>query len=217
MSVRFTGTVAKALSRTDGPTHGGYTICFWARITVDLNTYSSPCCLANVNQNTFVIAATDVDGTTMNFWNANSGPIVGPNMAVGGWYFFAWTVNGNPGTLTAYWSPAGGGALSSGAAVGLNTANAIDTLLIGMNKDSETWDGNVQSVKAWSAVLTQDEIQNEMFALTPKRTANLWAFYPLLTQPDGLIDYSGNTRNLTAGATPTTTEDGPSVGWGGPA
>jgi hypothetical protein len=74
-------------------------------------------------------------------------------------------------------------------------------------------DGRAAAVKFWGAVLTANEILNEMRYFAPVRWANISGWYPMVNVvvADNLIDMSG-TANLTAGGT-LTVEDGPPILW----
>lgn len=79
------------------------------------------------------------------------------------------------------------------------------------------WQGNIAYCKAWEAVLTAAEIQEEMFHIRPMRTQNLVGWFPLISLADDVIDNSGNTKTLTKyfhrSATVPGTANSPPIGW----
>jgi len=79
------------------------------------------------------------------------------------------------------------------------------TGLSGIVSDFRLYDG---------AVLTLAEFEGERSTSLPHRTANLWAYYPLTSEPDKTIDFSGNARPLTASGPATlVTASSPPVPW----
>jgi hypothetical protein len=73
--------------------------------------------------------------------------------------------------------------------------------------------GRVAAFKAWTAVLSLAEIQQEMWFQRPIRTANLLAWHPMLSTIDDEIDFSGNGRTMTVSGTQAVGE-GPPIAWG---
>lgn len=83
----------------------------------------------------------------------------------------------------------------------------------GTNRDSRM-DGRVAYLKAWSAGLTAAEVQQEMQVILPRRTANLYGWWPTLPgATERARDYSGNGYSWTETGT-LTDEDPPGVSWG---
>ena len=75
--------------------------------------------------------------------------------------------------------------------------------------------GNLANWKIWDGVqLTENEIKQEMYQYRPSRFADLWAWYPMMSDlQNALRDYSGNDRHLTSHGR-FWVEDGPSISWG---
>lgn len=74
--------------------------------------------------------------------------------------------------------------------------------------------GRIAYAKIWTAVLSQAEVQAEMYSIRPKRTENLYGFYPFfIGSSERVRDYSGNGNSLTENST---IEDGdsPPISWG---
>lgn len=59
------------------------------------------------------------------------------------------------------------------------------------------WDGYVSDVKVWTRVLSQSELECEMFRTAPAFFTNLYGQWPLWRVAD-LADYSGNGHTWTA-------------------
>lgn len=80
---------------------------------------------------------------------------------------------------------------------------------------SEYLNGRLFAFKLYEAPLTQAEIQQEMYSVLPRRTANLWCFNPMIenSPTDAAKDRSGNGRDWTYTGT-LTVEDSPPVGYG---
>ncbi len=84
-----------------------------------------------------------------------------------------------------------------------------------LSTNQDRLDGRVAAIKAWSTNLTVAEILQEMVAIHPIRTANLYGWWPAFPgTTERLIDYSGNGRDWTAAGT-LADEDPPPVSWGG--
>jgi len=131
------------------------------------------------------------------------------------WYFFAVTVSGT--NYTAYWSQAGGGGtLNSTSWVDATQPASYIHFAIGDHgaNGGLPYLGDIQNVKTWSNVaLSAAEVQLEMPSLHPVRTAGLNAWYPLLTVPDRLNDYSGNGATLSARPNSQTLSTGCPASW----
>lgn len=121
-----------------------------------------------------------------------------------GWNFIAVSYDGS--TLRAYLKRHGGVAVKVYEAnLSFNDAwdpNGIEIRVLGTSTvEQQYW-------KVWSGgYLTQAEAEAESSYLSVQKTANLYAFYPLIGA--NLNDYSGLGRNLTPIGTPSSTFDGP--------
>ena len=116
-----------------------------------------------------------------------------------GWWFVAET-NRAAGPATAlYWKKEGASTLN--VATG-NTHPAFPNatrFLVGTDDatgQNEWTDGDIAGLKVWNAELTKAELELEAQRLSPVRTADLFAYYPLQTVATMLQDQSGNGRNL---------------------
>lgn len=95
--------------------------------------------------------------------------------------------------------------------------DGVTRFLIGIDDDgSAGWmDGDIAGVKVWSAVLNEGELEAESQQLSPKRTMDLHAFYPLQATDSMLNDASGNHRDLTSLSSSGTwsVQTGPAIPW----
>lgn len=187
----------------------GITIAGWAYVSVDTNTNATLVRLhASSGGATTVTFATDADGLGGPGYFTGGGSVVSStNMAVGAWRKVAITCTGTTGTL--YVAPPGGATEVDGGTVG--GAASPTGLTFGArahNDGSEFLNGRLAYWRFWTSVLSQAQVEAEWLSTTPVVTANLWADWPLATADD-LTDHSGNGRDLTAGSTVVTTEDGP--------
>ncbi len=127
-------------------------------------------------------------------------------------YFVAYTINGT--TYTAYWSQAGGGGtLSSNSGTDATAIGSYSDLFIG-GEGGSVVEARLAAVNIWSGVvLTTAQIQNQMASQRPQFTANLFGQYPMFSQADGNVDFSGGGHTLTWPATKPTTDSGPPAAW----
>lgn len=80
--------------------------------------------------------------------------------------------------------------------------------------NNDVFSGRVCAIKAWSAALTLNQVNQEMNSIRPVEFVSLYGFWP--TWPgsgERAADYSGNGNNWTEGGT-LTDEDPPPVSWG---
>lgn len=124
--------------------------------------------------------------------------------ALNAWHFMAMTSNGT--TVVAYHCTAVGVWQSFSVA----HTTFTPTGLFWCNDGFDDWsDARVSQMRAWDAVLTQDEIKAEAWRSRPSRFANLNLWCPGMPgATERLRDYGPNARNLTAGGT-LTDEAGP--------
>lgn len=179
-----------------------HTLMAWVYLSVDTNSYSGMFTYNNGSQYFFGTGAT---GTRLNFFEGgNDTP--GSELALATWYHVAIVAAaGGGGSRIAYLN-----GVQDLAATGDDITGG--TLFVGNNSGGLLLNGRMAAVKAYSTTLTQAQIRQEMRQYLPYRTANLFAFWPLLTAAQGTIDFSGNAHPLTSNGTPTT-EDGPPIPW----
>lgn len=200
MAVRFNAS-GEALARAR--LAGARTIMGWFRIVTDRNAVSTLLVAGDRR-----ILVTGTNGTTLRFYDGVS-YYSGTDLTVGTWYHLTLTIaDDSYGTCIAY--------VNGVEDINRAFAGATDSgsmMVLGNNGIDQRLDGNIAHVKMWSAVLSVDEIQQEMHSVVPVRTANLDSWYPLDLHSD-MVDWSGNGNTLTAYGT-LTTEDNPPVSWGG--
>lgn len=104
----------------------------------------------------------------------------------------------------------------------LNGVQAVSRANTTITPTFEAWGGYVASplnagtfaaLKQWSAILTADEILNEMRSYLPKRGLNLHTFVPLLNHTD-LVNRTQGVGYTATGS--LAYADGPSISWGAP-
>jgi hypothetical protein len=225
VAVRFTAS-GQQYTRTTGSFHGNlaFTVTLWAILDADRNTSFAIWGqrLSTGNAYGYLYNETG-DGTTMDWevYKLDQGltKLTGPNMAVGTPYFLAFGCGpaGASGVFLRY-AAAGAAALTSVTGAHSHTSTTYEQAMLGNNQfdTANGWmDGRVAAVKEWSAVLSLAEIEAERWTMTPRRLANLAAWFPLLqggAVAEAQNDRSGNGRHWTAG-TGSTTEDGPPIMW----
>jgi hypothetical protein len=218
MSVRFDAANDR-VTRTGGAPdpQSGFTICGWYYVSVNRSDNST---LARIHAasgaTTRFNLATDTGGLRpCVFTPGNTGGVQGvDSFTVGAWMWVAVTQTGT--TAIIYTCTSVGGTLHSASGASSGGA-APDGYTFGGRSTSdalEWFNGRAQYVRLWSAALNTTELALERDSTIPVKTASLYADYPLSVFTD-LTDHSGNTRNLTAGASSTTTEaDAPPVSGG---
>lgn len=206
MAIRQDAT-GESLTRTANlPSATSATLMGWFKISTDRNTYTAMMAFGPSSPGNYYAVMTDVDGTTMALWNGGTFP-TGTNLTAGTWYHLAMTVNGaGGGTLLSYVN--GVQDISSSTIGGLTLA----TIYFGNDVDGDWLNGCYAAIKVYDAVLTADEIKQEMKTYLPVRVTNLNWFWPGILHTD-TSDYGGNGRNATVNGT-LATEDGPPIAWG---
>lgn len=212
MGTRFDASTDKLTrSSVSFPNSGTYTILGWCYLTTDQNTYSGIFSIEDAAHSTATATLdTLVNGTTMiAFDSTGSNEATGPNgaaMSTATWYRAAVTVGS--GTTTVYSGTTTGALTATGAA--RTQSSTPDRIAIGGTLFGDFWNGRIVGVKVYNATLTAAEVEQELAQYRPVRTADLIAWYPLISD---IKDYSGNGLDLTAGGTGTAVEDGPSLPW----
>jgi hypothetical protein len=218
-STRFDASSDRATRYASGPPllSTGATFCFWCRIAVDRNDFSTFLRIhagAVPGTTTVLNVATGAGGDVPSIFTVG-GSVVGPTTFVlGKWYYVQVTVaipiDVTVGTIFVTDPDTGTTQSASGT---IDTSLTPTGLTIGGRsaEDASEWSNcNLGRLRLWSSVLTQTERDTERQALDAVRTSNLWADYRL----DGanqLNDTSGNARHLTTGATATSDASGPPI------
>lgn len=213
MAMRFDATGEKYTRSSGLPTYSACTIMGWFKISVDRNDYSTFFCLdadtAGYPTGLKYLVATNSDGTTLQLYVGDADTVTGSTLTVGTWYHIALTVNGTSGENALVYV---NGVLD----ITQTAKNASSIKILYGESDAENGtealNGVCAAIKEYDAVLTVEEIQQEMRQYLPMRTANINAFYPMLSDSDDQVDFSGMGNTLTVGGTPTV-EDGPPIPW----
>lgn len=215
MGIRLDNS-ADQLAVASGPTNAVLTAIFFAKISVDRNNFSTVLNLGSSTTN-YVVFQTDSNGTTMQMWLNGAGITVntsGINMVVGRWYAFAGVIASTI-SRTFYWKLATATAVSSSSPAATIVFGAFNQAKIGQSAFAgDDYNGCIAGIKIYEAALSQAQIENEWRQIAPIRTANLWAFYPLLA--GGLAatpDWSGNGKTLTLAGTIDDSDNNPEVPW----
>lgn len=209
MAVRFDADESYT-SASSPPADTAYTVTCWVKLSADRNTWSSVWGSDSSSSN-YLYLATDSDGVTMKGWvfvGGSERTVTGPVMAVGTWYRLALVVNGVNATL---YHGTATGVLSAPSVANWFTITGTTTFRVGANVFAGEWlNGCVANLKHYSTNLTQAEVERELGAYVPARTANLVRWHPFVANET--TDYSGAARTLSGGVT-TTREDGPPIAW----
>lgn len=213
MAVRFAGTTDQlSYTGTLPDTTGGITVAFWVYLSVDRNDFSCMTRLSGAGTSILYLV-TDGNGTTVAWFSVAGSIVTSFDLTVGAWHRIAATHAAGTGTI--YTATATGATNVTTGTITTGTPGDLGIGGRGPGDNDEPFNGRIAGYKLYSAVLTQAEVEQEWQQLTPRRTANLHAWYPLLdATAGGRTDYSGNARTLGTGASAATTEDGPPVPWG---
>lgn len=194
-----------------GVTGNTVTIVGWFSLVSNLGTFQALCSLGA--QGASGVAVVADSAPVLNIYDSTGANIsLGTTLTIGTWYKFAVVCSGTSWTL--YQAPQGS-ALVSNAQTRTATASP-SAVYIGDDGTGAWSNSQVADFKVYSAALTQTEIEAELAAFAPTRTANLVRYHPFHVAE--LTDYSGNSNTLTAGSTnPTTATDPtePVAGGGG--
>ncbi len=133
-----------------------------------------------------------------------------------GWWFVAETNDAANASTTLYFMKEGSTSLTAVKGNSHASLPGADRFVIGTDDvhGLNDWlDGEMAGVKVWSAVLTQSELELEATRLSPVRTADLHAFYPLQTVETMLEDLSDGGRKLAplSDAGTWSVEPGPAI------
>lgn len=116
-----------------------------------------------------------------------------------GWWFVAETNRLSGPVTTLYWKKLGAATLSVMTGDAHPNLTGVTRFLVGTDDatgQNEWLDGDIAGVKVWGAELSHAELELEANQLSPVRSANLHAFYPLQSVVTMTVDFSGNGRNL---------------------
>jgi hypothetical protein len=213
-SVRI-NAVGEHYTRSLSPTIGtAFTICGWARLAVDRNSFQTIWCMDSGSFAGAVALQTASDGTTLRVVSGGGTSHVVTTLTPGVWYCFASTRSAtggavgsvnlrygtDPAALTTWAMPSGFGEWSTQA--------TFEILRLGESIWAPEWiNGNLAFVKVYTRALSAGEITTELNQYNPSSTDSLYAAYSFWDGPT-TADISGNGRTLTGG-TGTSAEAGP--------
>jgi len=198
--VRFFASDQKFNRTTDLPVRNSWSAMCWGLLDADRNDFSTFFSYQGVADSIF--CQTAADGATIMIATTGTSAS-GRVLDLGKWYHFAVTHAGaGAGNLKLYLN----GQLEASIA-GLSVANfgtAVE-FFIANSQFAEWLAGRIAAFKQWDAVLTQDQVQKEMFSYEPIFTAGLTNWTPMLAKIEGAKDHgSGQTvnRDWTIGGGP---------------
>lgn len=208
MAVRL-DTAGESLLRTANvPAQTACTICGWAVMVTDRNIETALCSLESgtTSAASYVILATNADGTALKVWNTTGEGTTFATITVGVPFFFALTTAGNTAaSQIGYFRAYGSNTLSSGNPPGTGSTFTPAALYVGIDSFGEWFNGRVWNVKVWDRVLSSEELLIESFYDRPQFPASLNVWWQLPNASD-TADRSGNARAPTVGGT-LSTED----------
>ena len=202
MAVRFDALDETFIRSTNLPTNTAFTMMGWFMISVDRNDYSTFLSYGTSVGTNKKTLQTGADGVTLTLWDGLAED-AGTTLSVGTWYHITLTHDGT--TPRGYLN----GVLDVS---GTNIVDPLTSIEVGRSENSEWLNGRAAAIKIYSAVLTTDEMLQEMRQYLPVRTANINSWFPLFnTTP--IADYSGNAFDFGFGGGSITVEDGPPIPW----
>jgi hypothetical protein len=209
VAVRFDAS-ADALSRTTNLPGFPCTIMGWFYLSADRGALANAIAYGDSSGGADVQLGIDQAVSTgqLMIWDALN-VVTGTTLSLSTWYHLALTISSVDGAGSAL------GYLDGVLDItnpNVGSTVSSELLWIGNDNDAEWLNGRAAAIKVYSAVLSAAEIQQEMRQYLPARTANINAWYPLLSVADDEIDFSGNARTWTVGGT-LATEDGPPIPW----
>lgn len=187
----------------------GVSFTCWAYLSVDRNDFSAIWRLWSAVLGTRVNMATGSSGETPGLFSAgNTGGVIAPlPLVVGTWRAVGCAISGTTGTIRI--APADLSAVLSNSGTVSGGATAAGFTLGGRDtSDSSEWfNGRIAYPRIWAGLLDGAEMLAEWSSLVPVRGSGMWGAWEL----PSLADVSGNGRNLTAGSTALSAEDGPPI------
>jgi hypothetical protein len=209
MAIRTDASGDYLLRTTNLPPIGTWTIMGWFKMSVNKGDFLSFFGFGNSSGGEYFA----VFANSSRVMHSKSGnerfDDLGFVFVVGTWYHIAQVGDASgPTTLRTY--------LDSGLLFtsGLSLTPTAQALSIANNPETYNLDGCSAAVKVYAAVLTAEEIAQEMRYYRPARTANLNTWLPCVTSAvaANATDMSGNGFNMTVGGT-LAVEDGPPIAW----
>jgi hypothetical protein len=157
---------------------------------------------------------TPSDGTSLTIWTPSGFGATIATLVANTWFFWAVVANGSgAGAVTGYYAARGANTLASQSQTGANFTP--DRMQLGNDQYSEFFNGRIERVCVWDAVLTPAQLLNQMKRTIPIQTTNINIWSPMVgtTAANAALDKSGNGRNWTATGTIDIENSAP-VPWG---
>jgi len=194
MSIRIDSSsdvFSRSLWATAGNTTSNpWTIMGWVKLINDRNTNSSVWGLGSGSSD--YVVQTDVDGTTLNFYDGGAYDSETFALTVGTWYHIAVTRNTSSGAMSVY--------VDGTLRISNSNFNALSGILWTLGADSFTtaeWaDAEFCDWRIWQAELTSSEVTTEKGSTTPVK-ASPYVVYRLSSAATAATDTSGNARSAT--------------------
>jgi hypothetical protein len=177
-----------------------WSVCGWVKIAVDRNTYSGVFTVESSPSTEWNEIITDVDGTTLVFFDHVTGLVLTFGvMTVGSWYFFGATVSGT--ALSAYFAAEGAASLTktTGTITTCTTIGQQNILSSGF-PSAEFLSGNMALVRTWNGVNSDAEMNLELHSAVPVKTTGLVGDWRLASAATITADSSGNGNTLLVNA-----------------
>jgi hypothetical protein len=207
MAIALSTTSSYYARTTNLPVYSAWTMMAWISINDVLDSFQYNLSYGDSSGSRFVALGSDMYTSYFIMYNGTTDVNSSPAQVLSNntWYHFAVSNNGASSGLLGY---------MNGTKYMTTTAHSscsAEQIRIGSNIAGDNFTGKIAAYKLYSAVLTVDEIVNEMMCYVPVRTANLNTWCPFLNVES--TDYSGNGYTLTPTGTPTQV-DGPPIAWG---
>lgn len=193
--------------------NAAYTFMCWVRLSADTNNYVCVFALS-YNDSQYDFIGTWADGTTLLAEIANAGvwdDIGAANLGDLAWHHVA-LVRESATVARLYCD----GVLDGTSTNSVTSRTAAAYIDVGSwaISSSNFLTGDVCAIKAWSAALTEAEIQAEMQTIAPRRAADVYAFWPVFPgSGERTRDYGGSGHDWTESGTIDDNAP-PPVSWG---
>jgi len=211
-------TSGEGLTRTDNPT--GACTAFWRQRSTVVNrtfdvVYYAGDSTASTYENGVMVMFGDF-GNRLEVWLRSTAFVyqMTNTMAANTWYDCAVVYNTGASQAGALYVWAHGSATNlAGSFTGGSAGTAVsENMFWG---DDPTGDAaqatRIAHPRVWNAALTEAELIRERWSRTAVRRRDLWAGWSFQNDGHGLVDYSGNGRDLTESGTVTVEDDPPGI------
>lgn len=190
---------------------GNFTMCTWVNRQSYLETWGA---IISIGQESGgfgnqVALITKSDGRFELWHRQTEVADIGASLVVGRWTFCCFYGSlSTSGQIDAYvYDPVLDTEYTVGGTGGTAGA-AYSQIYLGSDPADEEFDGLFQYAKCWDRILTLSELRTERNQGAPASHANIWSYWRLLDNTDGL-DRSGNGRNMTLTSIDTVAEGPP--------